>query len=331
VRPCNGNLSGRLVRWLIPVPAVLLLACTLPEPAEPPSVVHAGVHSGGSVVAFSHAGDVLASGGWEGGLRLWQASGQRQLAGWKAHEDSVNGIGFVANDRQVISAGYDGVLAAWDRQGKLIRRQQTPAPVTHMVTSAQTGEIVTGHADGSVRIWRLPDFGLLQERVLHRGAVRAVAIDPVSRRYASSGVDGQVLVFGDAGPVMPMAVPPVDAWSLVFSPDGRSLYGGGWFRLFRWSRFDGSIEVLPTRHRGIIRSLQFLAGGSELATISRQTDSSVYFLDPATGAVTRAFLRHDLCGADVAVSPDGRFLGTTSDDASVRIWDLGSAAGTDRP
>jgi WD40 repeat protein len=130
---------------------------------------------------------------------------------------------------------------------------------------------------------------------------------------------------------MPMAPPPVDSWTLAFSPDGDSLYGGGWFRLFRWTLSDGSIEVLSTRHHGIIRSMQFLDGGRELATISRQTDSSVYFLEPRTGEVTREFRQHELCGASIAVSRDGRYLGTTSDDASVRIWDLGSAGGPGRP
>jgi WD40 repeat protein len=114
----------------------------------------------------------------------------------------------------------------------------------------------------------------------------------------------------------------MDAWSLVFSPDGERLYGGTWFRLLRWELGDGALTSLPTAHRGIIRSLQFTGGGETLASISRQTDSAVYFIDPESGAVTRRFQKHDLCGAAVAVSPQGRYLATTSDDASVRIWVL---------
>jgi len=83
--------------------------------------------------------------------------------------------------------------------------------------------------------------------------------------------------------------------------------------------------VLSTPHHGIIKSVEYLAAGDVLATISRQTDSSVYFLDPASGALLRRFQQHDLCGADISVSPDGRYLATTSDDASVRIWMLDPA------
>ncbi len=323
--------SSYIGLWFAVIAVVLILpACTLRQPAEPPSMVHENVHSGGSVVAFSESGDVLASGGWEGGVRLWQTPDGPRLVRWQAHEDSVNGIGFAANDQVIVTAGYDGVLAAWDSGGNPVRRQQTPSPVTHMVLSTAAGRVLTGHVDGAVRVWRLADFHLLQARELHRGAVRAVAIDPAALRYASSGTDGTVQVFDESGPARQLAAPPVDAWTLVFSPDGRSLYGGGWFRLLRWRVSDGALDVLPTRHHGIIRDMQFLGDGSSLATISRQTDSSVYFLDPHTGEVTRAFQRHALCGASVAVSGDGRYLGTTSDDASVRIWDLDQPAVTGR-
>jgi WD40 repeat protein len=131
-----------------------------------------------------------------------------------------------------------------------------------------------------------------------------------------------VYVWTDDTQPAPLERPPTDAWSLAFSPDGRWLYGGGWFRLFRWNPGDGAFVSLPTEHHGIIKSIQFVAGGGELATISRQTDSAVLFLDPVTGAVTRRFQQHELCGASIAVSPRGRYLATTSDDASVRIWVL---------
>jgi WD40 repeat protein len=48
----------------------------------------------------------------------------------------------------------------------------------------------------------------------------------------------------------------------------------------------------------------------------------VQILDTASGAPLVRFQSHDLCGAYVRLSPDERFLATTSDDATVRVWDL---------
>ncbi len=89
----------------------LMTACVSLHPEESPAVVKERAHSGGSVVAFSQSGDLLASGGWEGTVRLWQLPQGREVRHWHAHDDSVNGIAFLDADREIVTAGYDGVLA----------------------------------------------------------------------------------------------------------------------------------------------------------------------------------------------------------------------------
>ena len=190
-----------------------------------------------------------------------------------------------------MTAGYDGILERRTLDGGLLQQVGELPPITHMDADAAIDRLLTGHADGSVRLWVASDFSLLSEQKLHSGAVRAVALDPLR--------------------------------TLAFSPDGGSLSGGSWFRLYRWTLDDGALTTMSTEHYGLIKSVQYTDQGAALASISRQTDSSVYFLDPVSGEVMRRFQRHDLCGADVSVSPDGRYLATTSDDASVRIWVLG--------
>jgi WD40 repeat protein len=311
-----------VMRRLFFLLVLMLTACAGQPVAVAPDVVHARAHNGGSTVGFSQGGDLLASGGWEGRVILWRLPGGEPIYRWQAHQDSVNGVVFTDNDRHVVTAGYDGWLAEWTTGGAALRRVMTPAPITCMAASTRGDRLITGHNDGSVRIWRMHDLSLLEERRLHRGNVKAVAVEATGGHYASSGTDGAVYLWTGDGVATKLESPPTDAWALAFSPDGRRLYGGGWFRLFRWNLSDGVLVSLPTEHHGIIKSIQFTAGGGELATISRQTDSAVLFLDPVTGAVTRRFQQHELCGASIAVSPGGRYLATTSDDASVRIWVL---------
>lgn len=315
------------MRWLYSLLTLVLTACAGQSAGIAPDVVHAGVHSGGSVVNFSHSGGLLVSGGWEGNVIIWRLPDGDPLYRWQAHRDSVNGLIFTDDDQHMVTAGYDGLLGEWTLGGSALRRVMTPSPITCMAGSAHDDRLITGHADGSVRIWRLRDFALLDERVPHSGLVRAVAYDGATGRYASSGSDGKVVVWTGHDVAKSLKDPPTDAWSLAFSPDGRRLFGGGWFRLFRWDLVDGALVSLPTDHHGIIKSIRFTADGGELATISRQTDSAVLFLDPDTGVATRHFQRHELCGASIAISPGDRYLATTSDDASVRIWLLKGPAG----
>jgi len=319
---CRNNGGALATRRLSLLLTVLLAACAEQPAAISPDIVHRGAHSGGSIVGFSHGGELLASGGWEGRVIIWSLPGGEPLHRWQAHRDSVNGLVFTGDDRSVVTAGYDGLLAEWTLGGVPLRRVMAPSPITGMAASVRYDRLITGHADGSVRVWRLQDFGLLDQRQLHSGPVRAVACDEVAGRCASSGADDRVNVWTGDKDAVSLERPPTDAWSLAFTPDGGRLYGGGWFRLFSWDLRDGSFTSLPTGHHGIIKSIQFTSDGRELATISRQTDSAVLFLDPRTGAVMRRFRRHELCGAAIAVSPGDRYLATTSDDASVRVWIL---------
>jgi WD40 repeat protein len=320
---CKGGMPVCLVLALV-FQVLLLSACASLHPEELPAVVKEKAHSGGSVVAFSQSGDLLASGGWEGTVRLWQLPQGREVRHWLAHSDSVNGIAFLKSDREIVTAGYDGLLTRRAIDGQLLEQVRTPSAVTHMVADIKTDRLLTGHDDGTVRLWKAADFTLLKEQQLHQGAVKAVAIDPGVARYASSSTDGTVVLWSEDAMPRQLATPPADAWTLAFSPDGKTLSGGSWFRLYQWDLDDGRLTTIATEHRGIIKSIEYINDGNELATISRQTDSSVYFLDAESGEVRRRFQRHDLCGGDIAVSQDGRYLATTSDDASVRFWLLDS-------
>ncbi len=314
------------------IAASILTACSAIEVSYPPNVVVQEVHIGGTVLAFApDAEGVLASGGRGGDVDLMRADGTR-IAHWEAHDLPVTGLAFTPDGQRLVSAGEDGTIAVWDRGGHFISRSPAYPRIQAMQPVWSRDLILTGHEDGTVRSLRFPS--LVQEKVWprHAGDLHALAWH-ASGHVASAGDDGGVRVWSlDGEEVRTLPQPPTDASTLEFSPDGRWLHGSGWFQLYRWDLAAGTIEVLPTPHNGTIVGLEYTRTGT-LASISRNTDASVHFLDPATGASRQRFWSHDLCGAAIAVSPDGRFLATTSDDQSVRIWWLDDLkpAGTRHP
>ncbi len=324
-RSCRGGNARQGMRWLIGITLMtsgLGLAACASLPSVPANIILRDAHNNGYTLAFDDRSETLASGGSEGRVRLWQLPDGKELTGWKAHTGSVQGLQFINHDRELISVAYDGILARWLRDGTLVNHITTPSPVTSMAASEATGLIVTGHRDGHVRLWRLADFSLISDMSLHQGAVRAVAYQPVPGQLASSGTDGRVFYWRMGQKPRPLAPPPTDAQDLAFSPEGTSLTGGGWFNLFRWRLPHGALQILPTAHHGIVKSIHFSRDGRTLASIGRQTDSAVYLLDAQTGTVLKRFQPHELCGTYVRLSPDGRYLASTSDDANVHLWDL---------
>ncbi len=295
--------------------AALTGCSTLYEPAD---VIETQVHRGADVLDFDAASKTLASGGWEGELVLWSMPEGSPKRTWQAHEGSIKGLGFAG--RFVVSAGRDARLVVWSRDGKSLEQVDTGVAVVDAAVSERY--VVTGHKDGTVRVWELPKLRLRKKLSAHTGAVRAVAIHAETGRFASVGIDKRVYVWDAASSPRALQPAPGDTRSLAFSPDGSTLYGGAWFNLLRWEVERGQLQVLPTQHWGVISGLQYVPSLDVLATISRVNDSSVYFLEPDSGSTVRTFAPQRLCGSAISLSPNGRFLATTGDDGAVRIWDL---------
>ncbi len=299
---------------------LLLSACAGFTPNRPPNVmIAASGHDLGKVLAVDPGSRQLASGGSEGMIRLWRLADGAPLGGWRAHPGGVHGLIFDASGAQLLSAGYDGRLVRWNLRGQPLQQVAGLPPVTAF--SAADDLVASGHRDGKLRWWRADNLEPVAELSVHAGKVVALTLDPATGRVASSGADNRVALSHPDGSSRWLDRPPTRARTLAFAPDPSQLYGGGWFQLYRWDTRSGALEVLDTKHEGIIQHIRFLQQPDQLASISRQTDSSVLILDPANGS-TREFIgRHELCGNYVEVSPDGRYLVTTADDASIRIWD----------
>ncbi len=316
---CSSRLAIAGV-WL--ALSLSLLGCQS-KPERPADLIISDAHGGGSVLATSPDSTLVASGGWAGRIRLWRLESGQRYAGWNAHKGNVTGLIFLraqpGQTQRLLSSGYDGRIAIWSATGRLLSEWQTLSPITALTATPDQSLFISGHKDGSVRAWNPDGESVAAWTNLHGDYVRALASD--GERLASSGGDGAVFAWRVDTPPLRLDAPPSDARTLLFSDDGSNLLGAGWFRLFRWHLSDGHLDTIATEHQGIINDLAYLNDG-RLASISRQTDSAVLILEAGSGRTLERLQQHDLCGTSVSPSPDGRYLTTSSDDASVRIWQL---------
>jgi len=310
--------------WLTAL-VLLLAGCSIWQTGDvAPDYVDDSTHRGVDVLDFDDSSKLLASGGWGGEIALWSLGAQKPERVWQAHDGSVEAVAFAGS--LLLSGGQDGRLKAWSLDGTEHRSVDTGNGINRLAVFNE--RVITGHYDGSVRTWTLPDFERRLHLPLHEGApVAALAVDAQSGTIASSGYDGRVFLIEASGRFRELERPPMDAVSLTFVPGGEVLYAGGWVRLYRWDLGTGDFETISTPHWGAIAGLQYLAQENVLASISRVNDSSVFFLDPETGEGVRHFQRQSICGSTIRVSPDERFMAASGDDGIVRIWDLAAAAG----
>lgn len=314
--------SIALPAWLI---ALVLLApgCSVWQTGDvAPDYVDASTHRGVEVLDFDDTSRLLASGGWDGKIALWTLGTEKPDRVWQAHDGFVEAVAFAGP--LLVSGGQDGQLKLWSRDGTQRRAVDTGSGINRL--AVLNGRVVTGHYDGSIRSWTLPELEIRLHLALHEGElIAALAVDAQSGRIASSGYGGRVFLIDDATRYRELERPPMDAVSLTFVPGGEVLYGGGWLRLYRWHLNVDGFETISTPHWGAIAGLQYLPRENVLASISRINDSSVFFLDPVTGEGVRHFERQSICGSAVRVSPDEHFMAAAGDDGIVRIWDLAAA------
>jgi WD40 repeat protein len=303
---------------------LILLQSACQKPAEiKPAYVHQDVHSSGNLVQIAADSKLGVSAGLGGGVSLWSLADGNLVASWLAHDGPVNGLSVLTSQDRLITGGWDGTLKQWDMSGQLLKQLQTGSPVTAMVSDAVTGELVTGHADARIRYWALSDLQPQKALRLQGGRIKSLAYHADSGGYAASDIRGGVWYW--TADQLPEQIADLSVYirTLAFNTDGNQLFGGSWFDLYRWDLPSGSMQALDTDHRGIIADIAWSGVNNDIVSISRQTDASVLSLDPVTGKTRANYGGHDLCGASIDISRDGKYLMTTSDDASVRIWLLG--------
>lgn len=295
----------------------ILPGCSNLMTAAPADHVLAGIHEyGTTALAFSVDGRQLISGGFRGDIRVWDAATRYQFGEARAHRGPVRVI-LSLGEEQYASGGDDGRLILW--HGQSVRRQVNSTAITAL-TRFQ-GRLVSGHADGRLRVWTADMLRPLREIPLE-GAV--VALD-THKNLLAVGLQRQILLLdADFTPLKILPIPhaPHD---LQFSPDGRTLAAGSWFRLNLWDLESGEMRSIPTEHNGLLASVSYSPDGRYLATLGRHTDSAIRILDTIDFKVVKRYQAHDLCGAIIRFSPDGRLLASGSDDESVRLHRLDQA------
>jgi eukaryotic-like serine/threonine-protein kinase len=243
-------------------------------------------------------------------------------------------------------------LAAIDRRGDVHLIDRSTGAIQR-VTARNAGR------QPYTRIAFSPDSARLATLVI--GLVKEGAPDPISIWETATGrhlasfpgrsellenllftPDGRSLLISSTASVRRWRLAPVEsdtdrqpaghkdeAWSLAFSPDGRTVATGSddsevdpTIKL--WDTATGQVKAAWSGGKGTVASISFSPDGHMLATGHLEAKHNVRIWDAATGHRVAELAGHTDRVRAVAFAPHGRYLATASSDGTVRLWDVAS-------
>lgn len=272
-----------------------------------------------NAVAASSDGKLLVSGSADQTVRVFNAetgAAVRQLAA------SVGKISAVAisPDNKMVAAGNDAgrvILRQMDNVADLGHLAGHAGVVEDVAFHPTLPQVATAGADGTVRIWEVPQPAA--PLAGHTQPVRSVAASPDGSWYATSSDDKTVKLWksADNSPLRTVANLPAAVGALAVRPDSQQIAAAddqGTVHFIKVS--DGTIEKTLGAHTGVIRRVEYNASGDTLLTVCADGTAQRWNL---AAPATTDLPPHAAPITAVTVSRDGKTLATSDAAGGLRL------------
>ncbi|MCB9420064.1 MAG: helix-turn-helix domain-containing protein [Ardenticatenaceae bacterium] len=282
-------------------------------------------------MSFNTDETILASGGYNGEICLWDASTGKLIKKVTGNRVWIYALAFQPDGERLATGGFYGSVRVWNTQDMSLQYvlDGHSSSVHAIAFSADGSKLVTSSRDGSIRIWDLTNGACLH--TLQHGEPDSdihIALQPNGNLLVSCSEEDSFIKLWDVETGKSLAC--VDSHSLgsisiAFDSQGKILARGnnqGLIELWKIDRTAGPqyfkslighqhhVETLSFAHEGLLATLS-LGGGIKL-------------WDMRTGELLKMLKGYSRLVGATTFSPDGQLLIQGDANGMIRIWDLKS-------
>ncbi len=268
--------------------------------AHTPITLQSGFVDGGvfgearrvQVVAISPDDAVLAAGGTDGSIRLWDMASRTKIA--------------TLRNREHLRTGHGSVTTA-------------------LVFSDDGALLVSGHLDGAIYLWEVATGLEVDVKLSHEGAIGGLAIPPGNAVLISAGADAtlkfwELPALCQGEPRRTLRRQPDAATCMCLCRGGKGVVTGHANRVVRVHDTE-SFRLVATLHgaRAPVSVVACSEDGERLVVGAR--DGAVGIFDLTTRQALGWHREHSRGVTSALFLPDGRRVASVAMDATVVIWD----------
>ncbi|KAL4721787.1 hypothetical protein ACLX1H_011281 [Fusarium chlamydosporum] len=277
-------------------------------------------HSSVTSVALSPDNQLIASGGSDNTVKIWDITTGLCLHTLEDHDGPVGPVAFLP-DGQSVAAASNTIKIWHTKTGLCLRTLEGHDELVESVASSPDGNyLASGSIDERIKIWSSKTGKCLKTLEDHSDRVNSVAFSPDSQRLISGSADTAVKIWDMESFSCLHTLQSCDGAcvSVAFSPCGKRLASvSDYGTIIIWDAAIVSSLPMLKIYSPFANVIAFSVDSKLLAVGG--TDCPTRLLDAETGAVLQV-LAVESWATSLAFTSDGQHLISGSADGSVKIW-----------
>ena len=279
-------------------------------------------------ITFSPDGTLLASGGRDTDIRLWNITTHKQIHAFTGHNAGVRSVDFSPDGTFLTSASSDDTVRVWSLEKKQqvaaldVRKVADQIP-TQVIFSPNGSVIVIAAYNGQLILWDFQTKQILYQIDRQSGSP-SIALSRDGKTLLSIGSDGRGdLKFWDVETGKQIALQKnTQNQRLIAHPNRNLVASFNWWHPAPVRIWDVGQKTeraqLPVE--GNVLSVAFNPVSDQLALTAGGTTIQIW--DIATQKLVREKETHAGGIRTHTISPNGETFATSHGDYSVRLWDV---------